>query len=277
MMSSKVLLVGLTGLGVEIAKNIILAGIGSLDVMDDVVVSDKDLEAQFCLNRENVARKQTRASASSPMLQELNTLMRVQTVSYSTHAEWTAACASYNLVCLVDVPTALQRSVAESCRLTGCHFVAASSFGLVGYFVLDFGSNFEFAAETKSHDGDAQLGVKRISAPSFQQFCDTDVGSLVRAVPMTIFIKGLYTSDENTAAAAALASQHGVDAAKATQLAQWYDAKCQLTPVCAIVGGFCSQEIVKLISKRDEPVNNVFVYDGLDSYAATCDTIPASL
>ena len=36
-----------------------------------------------------------------------------------------------------------------------------------------------------------------------------------------------------------------------------------LVPICAIVGGIVSQEIIKIVSKKDDPIVNSLYYDGL--------------
>ena len=46
MLSSSVLLIGLGGLGVEIAKNLVLAGIHSLIIYDETAVTIQDLGSQ---------------------------------------------------------------------------------------------------------------------------------------------------------------------------------------------------------------------------------------
>lgn len=38
--------------------------------------------------------------------------------------------------------------------------------------------------------------------------------------------------------------------------------KLELNPVCAIIGGLLSREILKVVSGKDEPVSNCVVYDG---------------
>lgn len=45
--TANILLVGLRALGNEIAKNLVLAGVGSLTIVDNGVVSEEDLGAQF--------------------------------------------------------------------------------------------------------------------------------------------------------------------------------------------------------------------------------------
>ncbi|XP_044285672.1 SUMO-activating enzyme subunit 1 isoform X2 [Varanus komodoensis] len=37
----------------------------------------------------------------------------------------------------------------------------------------------------------------------------------------------------------------------------------ELAPVCAVVGGVLSQEVVKALSQRDSPLNNFFFFDGM--------------
>ena len=50
--TANILLVGLRALGNEIAKNLVLAGVGSLTINDDQLVADDDLGAQFFLSEE---------------------------------------------------------------------------------------------------------------------------------------------------------------------------------------------------------------------------------
>ena len=38
-----------------------------------------------------------------------------------------------------------------------------------------------------------------------------------------------------------------------------------VTPVCAVVGGMLSQEVVKSVTRSGEPVNNMLVNDGWSS------------
>jgi len=67
----KVLIVGMRGLGVEIAKNLILAGPKSVDLYDPTQVSIADCGSNFYI-KESDAGKTTRAEASMTQLRELN-------------------------------------------------------------------------------------------------------------------------------------------------------------------------------------------------------------
>jgi ubiquitin-activating enzyme E1 len=68
--ASNVLVVGLKGLGVEIAKNIALAGVKSLTLYDPAPVAISDLSAQFFLTPGDVGTP--RHNATAPRVAELN-------------------------------------------------------------------------------------------------------------------------------------------------------------------------------------------------------------
>ena len=71
-----VLIVGARGLGVETAKNLILAGPASVTLYDPTLVSINDLASNFYCREEDVGNK-SRAEASIPKLQELNPYVKV--------------------------------------------------------------------------------------------------------------------------------------------------------------------------------------------------------
>lgn len=54
--SAHVLLVSLRAIGTEIAKNLTLAGISSLTIIDDEPVTEEDLGAQFFLREEDIGK-----------------------------------------------------------------------------------------------------------------------------------------------------------------------------------------------------------------------------
>jgi ubiquitin-activating enzyme E1 len=61
--ASNVLIAGLTGLGIEIAKNIALAGVKSLTLHDPTPTKISDLSSQFFLRAEDVGRPRDQVSA----------------------------------------------------------------------------------------------------------------------------------------------------------------------------------------------------------------------
>jgi ubiquitin-activating enzyme E1 len=69
MASTHVLVVGLDGLGLEVAKNVILAGVSSCDLLDDTPVSTRDLGTHFYATQADVAAERSRAACSQSELQ----------------------------------------------------------------------------------------------------------------------------------------------------------------------------------------------------------------
>jgi ubiquitin-like 1-activating enzyme E1 A len=57
MRTASVLLVTLRGLSTEVAKNIVLAGVGRLTLLDQVDVSPEDLGSGFFFRDEDVGKK----------------------------------------------------------------------------------------------------------------------------------------------------------------------------------------------------------------------------
>lgn len=93
MSESNVLIVGLRGLGVEIAKNVILAGVKSVGLLDNQPVAINDLGAQFYLKPTDVGRP--RAECSLPQLTTLNRYVKVILCSGTIHI-----CAVSLCLCL---------------------------------------------------------------------------------------------------------------------------------------------------------------------------------
>ena len=56
MRNAKILLIGMRALANETAKNLVLAGIGSLTVLDPELVTEDDLSSQFFVQEEHLGQ-----------------------------------------------------------------------------------------------------------------------------------------------------------------------------------------------------------------------------
>ena len=54
---ARVLVVGMGGLAAELCKNLVLAGVGGLTMMDDTIATEEDLTAQFLIDAADVGHK----------------------------------------------------------------------------------------------------------------------------------------------------------------------------------------------------------------------------
>jgi len=48
---------------------------------------------------------------------------------------------------------------------------------------------------------------------------------------------------------------------------------CEINFVCAVFGGIVGQEIIKIISRDSIPIENYFVYDGIETFSGFIEKI----
>lgn len=138
--ASNVLIVGLKGLGVEIAKNIALAGVKSLTLYDPGQVALADLSSQFFLHPEDVGKP--RDEVTAPRVAELNAYTPVKVHQSSSLGENLSQFDKYQVVVLTSLPLKLQALIGDYCHSKGIYVVAADTFGLFGSIFCDFGADF---------------------------------------------------------------------------------------------------------------------------------------
>lgn len=138
--SSNVLIVGLKGLGVEIAKNIALAGVKSLTLFDPHPVAISDLSSQFFLHVNDVGKQ--RDEVTAPRVAELNSYTPVSVLKLKSLTEDLTQLNRFQVVVLTTTSLKDQLTVAEYCHNNGIYLVITDTFGLFGYIFTDFGKNF---------------------------------------------------------------------------------------------------------------------------------------
>ncbi|XP_065836333.1 ubiquitin-like modifier-activating enzyme 6 [Oscarella lobularis] len=146
MARSNVFVSGMSGLGVEIAKNVILAGVKSVTLHDVKSVSTWDLGTQFFARDDDVKNQRNRAEACCHHLAELNPYV---TVNVSTREFGQSSdlefLNEYQCVVLTDTSLDVQLKVNAHCRAQDpqIKFVNAGVRGLFCYAFCDFGDDFE--------------------------------------------------------------------------------------------------------------------------------------
>ncbi|XP_076562341.1 ubiquitin-like modifier-activating enzyme 1 Y [Arvicanthis niloticus] len=132
--TSSVLISGLQGLGVEIAKNIILGGVKAVTLHDQGTAQWADLSSQFYLREEDIGKN--RAEISQPRLAELNSYVPVLTYTGPLFEDF---LSGFQVVVLTNTPLEYQLQVGEFCHSHGIKLVVADTRGLVGQLFCDFG------------------------------------------------------------------------------------------------------------------------------------------
>ncbi|KAG8851060.1 hypothetical protein FRB91_008528 [Serendipita sp. 411] len=109
MRNATVLVIRLRGVATEAIKNIVLAGIGKLIVIDDTTVQPEDINAGFFFREEDIDTKK-RVDAAKPHIQSLNPLVIVEVshdLSVLTNEDTLLKLIQgVDLVCLTDTDQA---------------------------------------------------------------------------------------------------------------------------------------------------------------------------
>uniref|UniRef100_A0A0D6QW00 E1 ubiquitin-activating enzyme n=1 Tax=Araucaria cunninghamii TaxID=56994 RepID=A0A0D6QW00_ARACU len=136
---ANVLISGLKGLGVEVAKNVILAGVKSVTLHDEGNVEMWDLSANFYFTEADIGKN--RAVACWSKLQELNTAVEISTLTSDLTEE---RLSSFQAVVFTDI--GLQKAIEYN---NFCHnhepsivFIKTDARGLFGSVFCDFGPHF---------------------------------------------------------------------------------------------------------------------------------------
>ncbi|KAM7064134.1 ubiquitin-like modifier-activating enzyme 7 isoform 1-T1 [Molossus nigricans] len=133
----KVLLSGLQGLGAEVAKNLVLMGVGSLTLHDPHPTCWSDLAAQFFLSEQDLAR--SRAEASRERVAKLNEAVQVCVHTGDITED---LLRDFQVVVLTASNLEEQLKVGTLCHKHGVCFLVAGTRGLVGQLFCDFGKDF---------------------------------------------------------------------------------------------------------------------------------------
>ena len=137
MSGAQVLLVGMNGLGAEVAKNVILAGVKAVTIVDDTLTSIEDLSSQFYLTAQDVGHARAQACASK--LSELN-----QYVALNVHTgEVTESLIeSFSVVVVNGLNWADAERINGWCRAHKVCFIMANVVGVFANVFCDFGEAF---------------------------------------------------------------------------------------------------------------------------------------
>ncbi|MBN3315778.1 UBA6 enzyme, partial [Atractosteus spatula] len=146
MAQSHVFLSGMGGLGVEMAKNIVLAGVKALTVHDAKKCEIWDLGTNFFIHEEDVLSDKARVEAVYPRIAELNPYVQVNT-SNATLDETTdlSFLKQFQCVILTEARLQLQKRVNAFChsQQPPIKFISCDVYGICARMFCDFGDAFE--------------------------------------------------------------------------------------------------------------------------------------
>ena len=162
MQASNVLVSGMGGLGVEIAKNLVLGGVKSVTIHDPNNATYDDLATHFFLKETSIG--QNRAVLTQSHLAELNPYVPVKTLDVNKPV----ACEdlkNFQVVVLTQSSTQEQIEFGTYCHSSGIKFIVAETRGIFGQIFCDFGPEFELV----DPDGEQPLSAMLSAINSDEQ------------------------------------------------------------------------------------------------------------
>ncbi|KNH08296.1 ubiquitin-like modifier-activating enzyme [Perkinsela sp. CCAP 1560/4] len=142
--NASVILIGLSGLGVEVAKNLVLIGINRLTLVDKGYISREDLSTNFFARESDIGKKRT--DIASRGLGELNPTVKLESLSDSDIED-----ISIDTIRLCSIVIVVNKAFSSTSvvrlnnivRSNGKGFILAENYGVSGVVFVDFGPAFK--------------------------------------------------------------------------------------------------------------------------------------
>ncbi|OXU20851.1 hypothetical protein TSAR_007077, partial [Trichomalopsis sarcophagae] len=137
MANSDILISGLGGLGVEIAKNVILGGVKSVTLHDNMICQIEHLGSQFYLNKNDIGKN--RAEACCQQLSELNNYVPTRYYSGPLTFDF---LKNFSVVVITETSLDEQLRISEITHNNNIALIIGETRGLFSQIFCDFGDSF---------------------------------------------------------------------------------------------------------------------------------------
>jgi len=283
--STKVLIIGLSSIGAEVAKNIILGGVKSVTLLDPAVVTEADVGAgQFLLGGGDAIGK-NRATSSLPSAQRLNPMVQVTAESCKLEEKEDSFFTQFTVIIVTNCTKTEIMRLNRIARESGIKFLVSDVFGFFGWIFLDLGRH-EFKSEIITIGGKDPVVVDGVSRYSpfqdlisidwnVEQFGDLKKGKSDQVFGLLVLLEFMQQQNRKPDP-----GKRAQDLALLLKLRDEFVKKNGLSeeripdeffettfgevgPTAAITGGVLAQEMVKAVSGKDEPIKNLFVCNPL--------------
>ncbi|XP_072981603.1 SUMO-activating enzyme subunit 1A-like [Typha angustifolia] len=276
-----ILVSGLNGTTVEFCKNIVLAGVGSLTLMDDNLVRQEDLNANFLIPPdESIYSGKTIAELCCNSLRDFNPMVRVSAEKGDLSNFAGEFFEKFDVVVISRVSLEAKKSINEKCRKRSKRiaFYTIECRDSCGEIFVDL-QNYTYAQ--KKPDGTAE---GQVNYPSLEEAILTPWRDLPRKVSKLYFAMRVLEKFElaegrnpgetsisdlpvilklrkGMCDAQLLNESHVPTGLLERLLAA---GRKEHPSVCAILGGILGQEVIKGISGKGAPLKNFFYFDTAD-------------
>lgn len=310
--NANILLITIRGLANEVAKNLALAGVGSLTLLDGSPVTEADLGAQFLLCDGDDHIGENRAAAVSESLRKLNPRVRIHVDPDSVTAKGPSYFAGFDVVIATDLDPDTFNIINTATRINGKAFYAAGTHGMYGFIFSDL-IEHDYVIERDMGNIATQLkqetrtrsiidvktrkdGPKTIESVTKRElystwFLASDLAVLphdftnsrrrLKSVSPTLScLRALWEFKQLKGGALPsnredlkLFTQIATQKHKALSLPSetlrpevlrsfLQNLGSEIAPVTAILGGQLSQDVINVLGHREQPIQNMVVFDG---------------
>jgi len=300
---SRILVIGMSGLGAEVCKNIVLAGIKSLTMLDSTTVTTKDFTSNFLIPRDQLGKN--RAEACLARVQQLNPMVEVTPDSGELESKPDTYFTDYDVICATGCTNKQLFKLNLLCRENRIQFYCGDVWGFIGFMFSDLmeheyaeeqnvvevgktdddSESDEPATKKKKTSQETKMVKKTCEFTTLRDALDVDwcsdrYASRVKRVEPTFFMMqalqqfyethsrrpdGETKESDVEELKKITASIVTQQSLPAAKVDTVYTSSVfgELSPVCAVIGGVLAQEIIKAVSHKDEPINNFFFYNSL--------------
>ncbi|EPY50856.1 SUMO E1-like activator enzyme Rad31 [Schizosaccharomyces cryophilus OY26] len=265
---SRVLLITASPLSNEIAKNLVLAGIGELCLQDTRSVEKQDVFDQFFVEQSDIGK--SKISCLIEKLKELNPLVKLSSLDTPVAELSESTVSSFQMVIATQLQYEEFCKVNSLCRSCQRPFYASSCYGLYGFAFADL-VHHEFVIEKTVENKKVEQALSATQKP-IQEALDIPLGSKLKprlakkvpaAYPAILSILKYNKSDPESIKKVCHEQQLDSNAiVNEGFLSNFSDnSSFQWMPVISIIGGVVAQDALNSISKRQYPIDNLWIYD----------------
>lgn len=300
--NASILVINLNGVGTEIVKNLTLSGIGSIELLDDAVVTDDDLSTQFFLSEEDLGK--FKLKAVEPRIKDMNPRVNLTINTEPLREKDVEYFKKFQLVIGNNLTAKEISKLNNISRELNISLYTTTSHGLYGYFFTDLildisnftkkkmpiarkpgsiSKNQEILKVNTSHNKETNEIFENFTIKSkFSKFEDIlhskNLNDLTRkgkknVSPLLAIFFALYElelHDEEISIESLRKKSNEIN--KRLGLNEITDESyfinvfnqlnSEIAPISAIIGGTVAQEVINYISKKEIPINNLLILNG---------------
>nr|ACU20410.1 unknown [Glycine max] len=287
---SHVLVYGMKGTVAEFCKNIVLAGVGSLTLVDDRAATEEMLSSNFLIPPdENVYSGKTLAGLCCNSLKDFNPMVHVSVEKGDLSSFDVEFLSKFDVVVVSCCTLSAKKLANGKCRKLSKRvaFYAVDCRDSCGEIFVDLQ---DYKYSKKKQDETVECDLKY---PSFEDALSVPWRALHRRMSKLYYamrvIEKFEEAEGRSTGEVSIADFSGLLKLKkeicTTQslnesqvpdslLKRLVTNATEFPPVCAIIGGILGQEVIKAISGKGDPLKNFFFFDAFDGKGIIEDISP---